>query len=307
MEIDARASLRPVGLNKRVVALVGFGDSRIGAAELSDDIPIWSLNDAESYGISRLGCVFEMHPFRDLVLETPRWEKLKQEQDYPIIMLEQNDKIPSSVKFPLDAALELAFENIQVGDTRAKYITATFGYMLITAVMAGFDTIYLFGFEFLSDTEHTYQAIGAALLIGWAAGKGVKVILPEGNPLLPPTLYGYEDYQMISRSNLEQMLGDLANMESDWLGKLNTAHAQVVERQRHNYLFRFFNSIAKFFAKHSDIKEADEARGEAWKQLYMTGGGLQLTRHFIDIIDRKEQALGSEFKDNLFISGDSDG
>lgn len=304
-EIEARAKLKPVkrlqqknyGLNP--VALVGFGDSRSGADNLPDFIPIWTLNDAPSYQVERFNRLFELHPIRDLVLEGERFERLKKKQPHPVFMLEAFEEYPAATAYPLDEALAAAFEHIYVGEEHAKYITSTFGYMLIQAVMEGYNPIWLFGFEFLSDVEHKYQAIGAALLIGWAGGKGIDVFLPDGSPLLPPTLYGYEDYRMISQSNLEQALLDLTKQESNWVGKLNVAHAQVVERQKKNYFFRFFNSIARFFARHSDIQEADDARGEAFKQMYMAAGAKQMTHHYIQVLERKQKALDGEFLDQF--------
>jgi hypothetical protein len=106
---------------------------------------------------------------------------------------------------------------------------------------------------------------------------------------------------MISRSNLEQALLDMAKQESNWVGKLNVAHAQVVERQKKNYAFRFFNSIARFFARHSDIQAADDARGEAFKQMYMASGAKQIISHFINVIERKEKALDGEMDDHFKI------
>jgi len=278
MLIEVSATLRPIKLARPMaVALVGFGPSMRLMYDLPPDIPIWTLNAVEEYDFPRLDRAFEMHPLRDVILETPRWERLQQELPYPTYMLETDPRIPSAVAYPLEAVLDLAFANIVIGDEPACYLDSSFPYMLALAVLEGYKTIHVFGFEFRSDTEYRYQRPGAALLVGWAAGVGVKVILPGDTGLLPHTLYGYEDYQMISRQNLEQFLSDLQTQESDWQGKLNVAHARVLERSGNG---------------NADVlQKAEEERAEAFKQMYMRAGAIHAITHLIAICDRKETAL----------------
>lgn len=287
MIIDGTARLKPVSrpwlaAGKHAVALVAFGPSMRLMYELPPDVPIWTLNAVEEYEFPRLDRAFEMHLPRDIVLETPRWERLQLELPYPTYMLEADERIPSAVRYPLEAVQDEVFENILVGDEKAQYMDSSFPYMLALAVHEGYQVIYVCGFEFLSDTEYRYQRPGATLLVGWAAGKGVKVILPADTGLLPRTLYGYEDYQMISRQNLEQFLGDLQTQESDWQGKLNIAHTQVIERSNNG--------------GGEALQQAETDRMEAFKQMYMRAGAIHAIQHLIAICDRKEVALG-EFED----------
>ena len=274
MILEGKAMLKPV--KPKAVALVAFGPSMRLMYDLPPDVPIWTLNAVKQYEWPRLDRAFEMHPLRDIVLETPRWERLKELLPYPVYMLEVDPSIPSGVEYPLEAVCDQVFENILIGSENAKYFDSSFPYMLALAVHEGYRTIYAYGFELLSDTEYRYQRPGAALLIGWAGGKGVKVILPEDTGLLPHTLYGYEDYQMISRQNLEQMLGDLQTQESDWQGKLNVAHALAIERAGNG----------------DGAAQAEVDRLEAFKQMYMRAGAIHAIAHLIALCDRKETALG---------------
>ena len=274
--VEASATLRRP-IQPKAVALVGFGPSMKLMHDLPPDVEIWSLNAVEEYDFPRLDRAFELHPLRDLVLETPRWDRLQKPLPYPVYLLEPDPRIPSGVAYPIEAVCDEVFENVVVGQEHARYMDSTFPYMLALAVHEGYKAVIVCGFEFQSDTEYRYQRPGAALMIGWAAGKGVKVILPEETGLLPRTLYGYEDYQMISRQNLEQFLMDLQTQESDWQGKLNTAHAQVVERSSNG--------------NHDGLPEATEARNEAFKQMYMRAGAIYAIQHLIAICDRKEVAL----------------
>jgi len=310
------------------IALVGFGPSREYIYKL-EDMPVWSLTDAYLYNLPRLDRVFEMHPLKDLVLEGERWKRLQTDLPYPVYMLDKYEEVPSSVKYPLDLVLEECFGNLFVGSDNARYLDSSFPYMIALAQIEGYNPIYIIGCELRSDTEYRYQRVGVSLLAGWAAGRGTTVIFPENNALLPPTLYGYEEFQHyhidelykmhsmykemrteylerinedfgtffklvkqsegalhilkalieicekkraetgekdqhISRQNLEQYLSNMYIQESEWLGKFNAAHARAVER---------------------GITE-DKDREEAFKEMYMRSGAIQLLKFMIEKLDR---------------------
>ncbi|MCK4826941.1 hypothetical protein KA005_65010, partial [bacterium] len=101
----------------------------------------------------------------------------------------------------------------------------------------------------------------------------------------PRTLYGYEDYQMISRQNLEQWLKDLSLQESDWLGKLNVAQALISERSQNG-------------GDPEKLKEANQQWLVCFKQLHMRAGAIHLAQDAIAILDRKQSAL-TEFQDRV--------
>lgn len=347
----------------RPVALVGFGPSRKGIYELPD-MPIWSLSDAPNYDLPRIDRVFEMHPIKDLVLEGERWTRLQTLLPYPVYMLDEHEEVPSSEKYPLDQVVEECFSNIFLGSNTARYLDSSFPYMIALAVLEGYNPIYLLGIELRSDTEYKYQKVGVALMVGWASGKGVKIVFPKNSALLPDTLYGYDDYQhvsreelfefhsmlktkreeylklkkeaskklikdksdenfdhfgfcfkrvaqsegglhvlkglieicnekkllsgediqTISRQNLEQTLHEMSNQESNWMGKLNTAHTRVVER-------------GKFGA---DIKEVEDEREFAYEQMYMRSGAIHVISFLIRKLDRSNAEF-EEFDDHYFL------
>lgn len=309
MKIEAHATLKPVareGLGLQAVALVGFGQSMSLMHDLPEGVPIWTLNAVEKYDFPRIDRAFELHPMRDIILETPRWERLQLQLPYPTYMLEADSRIPSSVTYPIEAVSDDVFENIFLGVEQAEYYDSSFAYMLALAVHEGYKLIYVLGFEFLSDTEYRYQRPGAALLIGWAAGKGVKVILPPGSALLPPTKYGYEDYQMISRQNLEQYLADLINQQNEWQSLFNVANTRAMEREA--LLNRTNGELSDGLRAEieAELKTAQDDRVEAWKQMYMRAGAVQVMNTLIGICDRKVATLTEEgFEDQYVMRTDS--
>ena len=273
------------------VALVGFGPSMKLHKTLPDDIPIWTPNasEIEKLDIKRIDRVIDIHKLQDLILDKPRTDRLLEKHDYPIYMQDEYSFFPSVTKYPLTQILEEVFENIYVGDKHAAYFDSSFPYMVALAVSEGYKVIYVFGFELKEDTEYRYQRVGAALLIGWAGGKGVKIYLPEGSGLLPRTLYGYTDYQSVSRQTFEREYKKILNEENRWLGLFNQEDAKLRERR-------------KIGASEDKLQEAQEDWEKAYRMMYMHAGALQIIDFFIDQCDRKEHDF-MEFQDMFSRSG----
>lgn len=209
------------------VAIVGFGKTKNLVYNLPDDVPIWSLSGAPTYKFPRLDVVFEMHPMRDLVLEGERYERLQTELPYPVFMLEKHDEIPSSRKYPLEHVETQVFQHLYLGGKNAQYFDSSMPFMLALAVLCGYEKIYIYGFELRTDTEYRYQRIGAALIIGWAMGQGVDVILPEDSALLPRTLYGYTDFQHVNRDDLFALHNVLSDKREVFVENLNNADGDI--------------------------------------------------------------------------------
>lgn len=302
MDIQAKSTLKASVRQPREVALVAFGESMALMNDLPPHVPIWTLNASEDHQFPREpAALFEIHPIRDVVTQTRRWEHLQKKHNYPIYMQQLAPGIPSGVLYPIDLMSESVFENIYLGDEHADYWDSSLPYMCALAEHQGYDIVHIYGFELRTDTEYRYQRPGAALLIGWLGGRGIKVVLPENTSLLPPTRYGYTEYQMISRQNFEQWLQQLTIEENDWQGKLNVANTQVMERQPESWLARFAFWLLDQLPKDKKLLEAEEARRAAFKEMAMRGGAIYLCHQAIEICDRKTSELKKvKFKDRYF-------
>ena len=304
MQKNAKATLKPafrVAPTKEV-ALVGFGQSMDLMWELPEHVDIWTLNASQDYEFPRQpAALFEIHPLEDIILETRRWAHLQQEHDYPIYVKEANPLIPSGIEYPVDAMSDMVFENIYLGDEHADYWDSTLPYMCAMAAYTGYKVVHICGFEFKSDTEYRYQRPGSALFIGWLGGKGIRVNLPENSALLPPTRYGYTEYQMISRQNFEQWIQVLHVEESDFQGKLNTWNARVQEREHRNLFMRLGRWIQSFARIDQNLVKAQDERAKAYEQMVMRGGAIFQCHQAIDVCDRKTAELEKvDFKDRYF-------
>lgn len=290
---SASASLKPVRSSKPnlgEVAIVGLHESRQLMYDLPPGVPIWTLNSAESYDFPRINALFEMHPLSNIILEKHRIDNLKEDHGYPVYMLKEYPFFPASVAYPIDAISESVYKNVYLGTRNAKYFDSSIPYMIALAVEAGYTKLDLLGFGLMTDTEYTYQRPGAFGLIMWAAGRGVEIVLPEESGLMPETLYGFEDYQSISRQNVEQWMKDIQIQLSDWTGKLNVFHERVVQLEQHKVPVE-------------EIEEAMQKRNNAFQQMYMRQGAINMLITQVEIMDRKRDAFAEfEFDDPFFVA-----
>ena len=265
------------------LAIVGLAESRAGIFDT--ELEVWTINDADyTYGIPRISRLFDIHKPEELI---GRWDRLISEpRDYPVYLPEAYPDIPNSIRYPIEWVTREVFANLYVGERQAEYYSCSFPYMLALAVLEGRKDIRVFGFEFGSDTEYRYQREGVFLLLGWAAARGARIEFPEGSGLLPRTLYGYEDYMNVSRQHLESLLSDLSLQHNGDVVKFNTAHNLLITKRQENG-----------GASSPEIDALADARSAAYKEVFLSSGGLQIVDHLIKECDRRAGEL--ELRDPL--------
>ena len=70
------------------------------------------------------------------------------------------------------------------------YLTSTIAYEIALAIYEGFEEIALYGIDLNTAEEYAWQKPGVEYLLGIAAGRGIRVVLPTNCPLLNGELYG---------------------------------------------------------------------------------------------------------------------
>jgi len=175
---------------------------------------VWTLNKGLMEGyIPRADRFFEMHPIE--MLSDGKYDKkytdwlFETAHDYPVYMIDAYQEVTRSERFPLQAVIDKVFTNHifrESGKRREQsnpYLTSTFSYMLGLAIYEGARRIYLPGYDMKTKTEYAYQKAGAEMLIGFAMGLGIEIILPKESAVMQAKLYGYERSQMVSRQRFE--------------------------------------------------------------------------------------------------------
>ena len=232
----------------RQVAIVGFASESI-QQDWPEDVEIWTLNNAWRYGFTRISRLFELHKVeqltsllgRESVWENQHWEWLRQSHDFPIYMIETDERIPTSRAYPLEEICADVFQKLKREDAQVLYMTSSASYMMAMAIHERVERIYLAGVEMASGTEFAYQRDGITYMIGLANGRGIEVVLSNKSGLMRARLYSYEGGQTVSiqviqehlRAYREQMVQAAATRQAALQsGDQNAADAAVRILQR---------------------------------------------------------------------------
>jgi hypothetical protein len=172
------------------LAIVGSGSNTRDAAPWTDEsFDIWVFNEAANHTwCKRWDAVFQMHEPEIYTGHNTKdehhWDWLQQEHGKPIYMQERDERVPDSVRFPLEDAIEL---------TGFDYFASTFAYMAALADLQGYEVVHIYGIE-LSFSEYQYQADCWRFWIGYLKGRlgANNVVLNSGLNLFESPRYGYD-------------------------------------------------------------------------------------------------------------------
>lgn len=243
------------------LAIVGSGTETRESAPWNDpSFDIWIFNEAGSSSwVKRFDAVFQMHKpeiYKGHNTKDPNhWQWLQQSHDRPIYMQEVDPLVPDSVRYPLEAALELA---------EHKYLSSTVSFALALALLQGRPEIHLYGVE-LSMTEYQYQAECIRFWVGMAKGKlgPGKMVLHSGLQLFDAPLYGYEGNFTFGKSFFEDRAKQLSN---EWISLEKNALniKKVIDKtiERDDF-YKLPDLVSKYQVALQDVGTAAGALAEA--------------------------------------------
>ena len=185
---------------KTKVAIVGFAPSTMADVRFIFDDP-----DFEIWGLNQLYMAFNpAHNLPAIAERADRWFQIHSRQSYdantlrdhshhdwmaketrfPIYMQDKHPDIPMSVRFPKEKIMA------EFG----SYFTNSISWEIALAVMEGFKEIHLYGVDMATHSEYAYERPSVEFFLGWARGRGIKLVVPERCDLLKTLwLYPYED------------------------------------------------------------------------------------------------------------------
>jgi hypothetical protein len=194
-------ALPAVGVGRlRKIALVGTAQTVDYAPWYDPTWEIWSHASSASKW-PRVDRSFEMHPECVWRETTHKKQYLKWMQgcQHPLYMLEQFPDIKTSVRYPRERIF---------GECRAMVGRLHFGshadFMIALALAEGVTHLGLFGVHYVDpvkDGDRLDQLVAVKFWLGVAAGKGVHLVIPEGNPIfsIPKEVYGLESHSTVEK------------------------------------------------------------------------------------------------------------
>ena len=196
------------------LAIVGFCSPHREWAPYNDpEWDVWGLNRGaifmEAYRKPAADMWWEMHGRAIWEWEQRRpGNHLKWLQQFPgpIVMHEAVPAvIPNSVEYPFEAvAADIGRdifrftipgnENPKLGGNKPQaeipYLSSTIALQIALAIYLGYEEIALFGIDLNTTSEYAWQKPGVEHMLGIAAGRGIKVHIPDMCPLLKGNVYG---------------------------------------------------------------------------------------------------------------------
>ena len=216
------------------LAIVGSHPATRQNAPFDDpDFEIWLFNEApqkpEIY--KRWDNAFQMHK-PEVYASSENWVNehhwtwlQKDHGDRVIWMMERDERVPNSKKYPLDEVL---------AQVPYKYLRSTPAMALALGIYLGYEYIALYGSELSSNTEYGYQAINYAFWIGYALGKGVDLDLQCWQNEFNQPVYGYEGETQIPKDFFQQRIDDLATA-----ARVNKRNLERMEDKINGYMVEF--------------------------------------------------------------------
>lgn len=231
--VAAMAQPPPPAAKRTKVAILGFVQHFKLAPFDDPSFEIWGLNELYDH-IPRWDRWFEIHDRsiyeNDRNRTSQHIQKLKA-MKCPVYMHRHWDDIPASVEYPMQAVCQ-AFPN-PCPEAR-PYINNSITYMILLAILEGFQEVHIYGVDMAHDTEYRDQRPSCEWAVGIAQGRAIKVYVPAQSDLLKTTyLYGYEqepalafDRKMLAREQefeanigkLDQEIGRLSEVRAQYRG-----------------------------------------------------------------------------------------
>ncbi len=150
------------------VGILGMGPSMKEAPFYDTSWEWWGMPWSEqAYNMDRWFDIHDWGVVKQWMGNFPSYLQRLQEADCPVIMQEKHDDIPRSEAYPLERATR------EVGD----YFGSSIAYMASLAILEEVEEIGLWGVDLRDNFDHERPNI--EFLIGFAAGRGIKVTLPE--------------------------------------------------------------------------------------------------------------------------------
>lgn len=208
------------------LAIVGAEERTRGLAPWDDpEYDIWVLNEyATAEWCKRCTSVLQLHPA--YVYTSPNNEKdplhwdWLQSTDIPVYMQEVDQRVPSSIKYPLDEINKEFLSTLTYDGVSVKNFDASICYAVALALYLEYDSIDIYGVELVYDLHYRKQQTNFSFWVGVATGRKVPVDMHCSRGLFDHSLYAYEGGFVEPKSKLEGYLDGLVSQMEEEKKKL---------------------------------------------------------------------------------------
>jgi len=179
------------------IAIIGKAPSSKDLAPYDDDSwEIWPISDSH-VDMPRWDVWHELHdPDYHKENSPHHWEWLIDKdarKGRPLYLLREDARFPGSKPFPKDAVMGLFWKLLN--DDAFCYWTNSISWIVGHALLHEPDTIGLWGVDMAQNTEYSGQRPSVEAILGFAMGRGTKVIIPKESDIFKSyRLYGFDTH-----------------------------------------------------------------------------------------------------------------
>jgi len=198
--VNSTAIVKPKILKAqpKTVAIVGTHPrTRELAPYQNKGIDIWAFNSmVVQEWMPRTTACFDMHKPESYFSYEDKYKAwLYSKKDELFYTLNSKSEMPDSITYPYNPVCDTLLGNFVRGKNEdpIQYFTSGPCYAIALAIYKGYQRIEFYGIEMESNTEYIYQRDGIAFWLGLAAGRGIKVYIPDECAMFKAPRYGYDD------------------------------------------------------------------------------------------------------------------
>lgn len=249
--MNARVEVTP---KRKKVAIVGFASNTLHLVPwFNPEFEIWGMNQGHLSFPRRADRWMEMHqPESTADVRDPQYIAFLENKviqlpgppvstyslgGIPIYMIQQYDEYPTSLRFPIEDAIQYVGQD---------YFMSSISYMLVLAAMEGFEEVHIYGVNLAIGDEYFYEKPNAEYLIGLLRGRGIRVYVPQASALLKQfRRYGYhtdarpaQSLKVLLNARINEYKARLEKIQADGnvvLGAMRESEAliQIAEGMDH--------------------------------------------------------------------------
>lgn len=226
---------------KKLAIVCGSPTSEMLAPFDDEEYEIWVLGThVEKY--KRFTRIFEIHENLTFNESVEAYINKLNSYNVPIVVNKNYDpRFNNTIKFPLNFA-EVAFGS--------PYLTSSCAYMVALAIKEDYNYIEIYGVDLdVDDNEYFYQKPCVEAWIGFARGRGIKVVLPPQSSCLKSSmLYGNEKLDYVEYDGLfsERQFRAMADVHAKAINDIDNKITYYKDlREAHGGSLQAYNKMAQ--------------------------------------------------------------
>jgi len=197
--------IKPLNLtdvkHNRSVCIIGFAPSWNQAPYGNEGVDFWGLNELyiylKQYKINqKFSAWFEIHNIKNSPSkQSPKHQEFLKNCKIPLITQQHWDDYPTSLAYPRDEVKEMVNGHFIIDETHAGFsdYSNQISWMIALAIYLGYKEISVYGVDMAQTSEYAFQRASCQFFIGLAAGKGIKLKIPNTSELLKAGAdYGFQ-------------------------------------------------------------------------------------------------------------------